>query len=404
MPSDTISVGLIGCRSMGFFDFRNCLQQEGVVCGGLCDVDANVLSDRARDIEEEFGQTPNLFQDFREMLADPGIDAVVIGTPDHWHCLMTIMACEAGKAVYVEKPLANSLGEVEAMVAAVRRFDSIVQVGQQQRSGAHWKEVVEYVRNGTLGQVRRVEVWANFGYGKGNESIPDQAVPSHLNYDMWLGPAPVRPYNSNRLHGAWRHYWDYGGGLLTDWGVHLLDIVNWAMDYRDPASVSAYGGIYQYADRMIETPDTLDVIYDMKDYILHYSHSAGTEPGKFGRRYGIAFQGSEGVLVVNRQGWEVFGPAKDTDQPVVKEFASGVDSNHLAHAADFIQAIRENRDPVCTIESGRNAAAIAQYGVLAFRGKTSVHPSDGINTLKENSTLAGLITPDYRGPWTFPHW
>lgn len=404
LPSDTITVGLIGCRSMGFFDLQNCLRQEGVVCGALCDVDGEVLAGRAKDVEEEFGMSPKLYRDFRDLLADPGIDAVVIGTPDHWHSLMTIMACEAGKAVYVEKPLANSLAECEAMVAAVRRNESIVQVGQQQRSGQHWKDVVEYVQSGAIGQVRRVEVWANFAYGKGNPRIPNQAVPTHLDYELWQGPAASRPYNPNRLHGAWRHTWNYGGGLLTDWGVHLLDIVNWTMGYTTPRQVMAAGGIYQYTDHLIETPDTLDVVYDMEDYVLHYSHVAGKELGKFGRTYGIAFMGTKGVAVVNRQGWEVYGTSGNTEQEVVKAFAEGKDSNHLEHANDFIQAIRENRDPSCPIEMGRNAAAIAQYGIISYRSGQAIRPAAGTKGLLLQSELRPFVKPPFRSPWIFPHW
>lgn len=404
LPSDTITVGLIGCRSMGFFDLQNCLRQEGVVCGALCDVDREVLERRAKDVEEEFGVKPTLYRDFRDMLADPGIDAVVIGTPDHWHSLMTIMACEAGKAVYVEKPLANSLAECEAMVAAVRRNESIVQVGQQQRSGMHWKDVVEYVQSGAIGRVRRVEVWANFAYGKGNPRTPNQPVPTNLDYELWQGPAASRPYNPNRLHGAWRHTWNYGGGLLTDWGVHLLDIVNWAMGYKTPTQVMASGGIYQYPDHLIETPDTLDVVYDMEDYVLHYSHVAGKELGKFGRTYGIAFMGTDGVAVVNRQGWEVYGKAGNTEQEVIKAFAEGKDSNHLAHAADFIQAIRENRDPICPIEMGRNAAAIAQYGIISYRSGQAIRPAVGTEALLLQSELRPFVKPTFRSPWIFPHW
>lgn len=404
LPSDTITVGLIGCRNMGFFDLQNCLKQEGVVCGALCDVDNEVLGRRAMDVEEEFGVKPKLYRDFRELLADPGIDAVVIGTPDHWHSLMTIMACEAGKAIYVEKPLANSIAECEAMVAAVRRTGSIVQVGQQQRSGQHWKDVVHYVQAGNIGQIRRVEVWANFAYGKGNPRIPNPAVPAHLDYELWQGPAAIRPYNPNRLHGAWRHTWNYGGGLLTDWGVHLLDIVNWAMGFKTPKQIMASGGIYQYPDNLIETPDTLDVVYDMEDYVLHYSHVAGKELGKFGRSYGIAFMGTDGVAVVNRQGWEVYGKSGNTNQEVIKTFAEGKDSNHLEHAADFIQAIRDNRDPVCPIEMGRNAAAIAQYGIISYRSGQTIRPAAGTEGLLIQPELRPFFKPTYRSPWIFPHW
>ena len=402
-PSDTIRVGLIGCRNMGFGDLSNCLQQENVICGGLCDVDEEVLMRRAKDIEETYGIKPPLYRDFRKMLEDPELDAVVIGTPDHWHCLITIMACEAGKAVYVEKPLANSIAECQAMVSAVRHHGSIVQVGQQQRSGQHWQDVAAYVQSGKLGQIRRVMVWGNFAYGKGNPRIPNVAVPKNLDYNLWLGPSAHIPYNPNRLHGAWRHTWAFGGGLLTDWGVHLLDIVLWTMKSSLPKRVSAFGGIYQYPNNLIETPDTLDVTWDMGTYNLTWSHVAGNELKQFGRTYGIAFMGADGVLVVNRQGWEVQAP-NGAESDLLKPFEVGKDSNHLAHAADFIQAMRENRDPICNIEAGRDAAVLAQYGIVALRSGQTLTMGDDPYDLSHQPDAQAFAKPTYHSGWTFPHW
>ncbi len=403
-PSDTLRVGLIGCRNMGFGDLENCLKQPGVICGGLCDVDDEVLQRRAKDIEKIYGIKPPLYRDFRQMLDDPELDAVVIGTPDHWHCLMTVMACEAGKAVYVEKPLANSIAECETMVRAVRHFGSVVQVGQQQRSGTHWKTVVDYVSEGKIGQVRKVMVWGNFAYGKGNPNGPSQPVPAHLDYNLWLGPAPEQPYHPNSLHGAWRHSWAFGGGLLSDWGVHLLDMVLWAMGNTTPRRVMASGGIHRYEQHLIETPDTLDVIWDMGNYNLLWSHMGGEEQGHFGRNYGIAFVGSDGTLVVNRQGWEVLGQASGAKQTILKPFEAGKDSHHLEHAADFVAAIRENRDPICNIELGRDAAVLAQYGLVAHRSGSTLRPTAKIGDFSHQPEVMPFVKPSYRSPWVFPHW
>ncbi|MEX0928636.1 MAG: Gfo/Idh/MocA family oxidoreductase, partial [Balneolales bacterium] len=222
--SDTITVGLIGCRSMGFGVLSNALDLPGVVCGGLCDIDENILKERSAGVEEKTGKSPALFSDYRKLLDDNDIDAVIIGTPDHWHCLQTIHALEAGKHVYVEKPMANSVGECELMVKAASRYGGIVQVGQQQRSGTHWQEVVKVVQSGRLGNIRHVKLWCNFNYGKGPARVADEAVPDGVDYDMWLGPAPARPFNRNRFHGSWRFFWGHGGGLITDWGAHLLDV------------------------------------------------------------------------------------------------------------------------------------------------------------------------------------
>lgn len=403
-PSDTVRVALIGARNMGFFNLENCLQVDGVVCPAICDVDQHVLTEKQAQVEQMTGTRPKGYGDFRKVLEDPEVDAVIIGTPDHWHCLMAIMACEAGKAVYVEKPMANSIAEAEAMVRAVRRTNAVLQVGQQQRSGPHWQEAVAYVQSGKLGKIRQVKVWGNFEYGRGNPTVPNEPVPTHLDYDMWLGPAPVRPYNPNRLHGAWRHTWDFGGGLVTDWGVHLLDVVMWAMGSRMPERVSAMGGIYQYQDRMIETPDTLDVTWDMGDYTLQWSHFAGEQPGMFGRNYGIAFLGNDGTLVINRGGWEVLGEAGQLPehQQSLKPFVEGITSNHLAHAQNFIAAIREGAAVNCPVEAGRDAAAIAQLGTLALRTGLTLQPAGNLDRLSGMPELQGLYQPEYRKPWAFP--
>lgn len=403
-PSDTLHIGAIGVRSMGYGDLVGHLKQENVVCVGLCDVDRQVLEQRASDVEKLMGVKPPLFSDFRRLLEAADLDAVIIGTPDHWHCLHLAYAMDAGKDAYVEKPLANSIGESDAMVEIVRRHGRIVQVGQQQRSGEAWQDVVAFVRSGKLGDVRQVKVWGFHDYGKGLPRVPDEPVPPHLDFDMWLGPAPDQPYNPNRLHSVWRHQWDFGGGLLTDWGVHLLDIVLWAMDVREaPRAVSASGGIYTYADRAIETPDTLSVLYDMGDYTISYEHFAGLSKGYYDRSLGIAFIGNNGTLVVNRGGWEVIAEERE-GAPLMEPvpFVQGVGSNHERHAADFVAAVREGRDPICTIEMGRDAAVFAHLGNIAYRTGSRLVWDAESRRFDGNVAANALLRPDYRVPWSFP--
>ena len=403
-PNDTLHVGLIGVRGMGYGDLAGHLRQPNVVCAGLCDVDREALERRAGDVEKATGTRPRVFGDFRSLLDAPDVDAVIVGTPDHWHCLHTAYACEAGKDVYVEKPLANSIAECDAMANIARRHGRIVQVGQQQRSGEAWQEVVEFVRSGKLGDIRLVKVWGFFDYGKGLPRVPDEPAPAHVDFDMWLGPAPDQPYNPSRFHSVWRHQWDFGGGLLTDWGVHLLDIVLWAMDVRQaPRAVSASGGIYAYPDRQIETPDTLAVLYDMGDYSIAYEHFAGLSKGYYDREYGIAFIGNNGTLVVNRAGWEVIAEERDDEllmEPV--PFVEGVGSNHERHAINFIEAVRAGKDPICTIEMGRDAAVFAHIGNVAFRTGSRVVWDAESRRFVGNAAANALLRPAYREPWEYP--
>lgn len=226
-PLDKVRVGLIGAHNMGFYILTLALKNPEVECVAICDIDDRVLDEKIAEVQKLQSTTPARYKDFRKLLEDKDIDAVIIGTPDHWHCLAMISACEAGKDVYVEKPMANSLAELDQMVKSARKYKRVVQVGQQQRSGKHWQEVRSFIKAGNIGQLRQVNIWANFEYGIGRPKVPDSPVPDGVDFDQWLGPAPDRPFNDARFHGSWRMFWDYGGGLLTDWGVHLIDMALW---------------------------------------------------------------------------------------------------------------------------------------------------------------------------------
>jgi predicted dehydrogenase len=265
--NDKIIVGLIGAKGQGMANLRQALKQTGVECGGVCDIDDAILTERSAEISKIQGRAPVEYKDFRKLLDNKDIDAVIIGTPDHWHCYQMIAACEAGKDVYVEKPLANSIKECDLMVAAVRKHKKVVQVGQQQRSGGHWQSAMQFIKSGQLGDLRKTQAWANFNYGAGQPKVPDTPVPAGVDFNMWLGPAPERSFNKARFHGSWRMFWDYGGGLMTDWGVHLMDMALWAKDITAlPLSVAASGGNYAFPDRAHETFDTMSVTYQMPDH------------------------------------------------------------------------------------------------------------------------------------------
>ena len=402
-PNDKINIALIGCHGMGMYDLKDHLKFPEVECGGLCDVDENVLNERAAEINKLTGKTPKLFKDYRKVLEDKSIDAVIIGTPDHWHCLMTTDACQAGKDVYVEKPLANSIGECEIMLKAARKYTRVVQVGQQQRSGQHWQDIVALVRSGKLGTIRKIKTWGYFDYGKGRPKVPDAMVPPGVDYDSWLGPAPKRPFNPNRFHGSWRFYWEQGGGLLTDWGVHLLDIPLWAMNVRVPKSVSSSGGIYSYPGNAIETADTQSVIYDFGNFVLEWDHAGGITKGLYGRNYGVAFIGNNGTLVVNREGWELI-PETDGDKPRMEAIPLQLpdSKDHEKHVKNFVECLKNRQKPICDVEFGRNSAVVAHLGNIAYRTGNKLIWDDEKKTFGNDAKANALIKPEYRGPWKFP--
>lgn len=303
--NDKINVGLIGCKGMGWSNLRAHLTMPEVNCIALADIDQRVLDERTANVKELRGNTPSQYKDYRKMLENKDIDVIIIGTPDHWHCLNMIHAVEAGKHVYVEKPLANSIEECNLMVKAANRYNKVVQVGQWQRSGSHYDDAINYVQSGKLGQIRLVKCWAYQGWMNPVEVKPDTTPPPGVDYDMWLGPAPQRPFNENRFHFNFRWFWDYAGGLMTDWGVHEIDIALYAMGAKAPKSVMASGGKLAYPNDASETPDTLQTVYEYDDFNLLWEHATGIDNGNYGRNEGIAFIGNNGTLVVNRGGWEV---------------------------------------------------------------------------------------------------
>lgn len=397
--NDKINVALIGCRGMGWSNLSDFLIHPEIDCVALCDIDQHVLNRRVADVEKLRNRKPVTYGDYRKMLDRKDIDVVIIGTPDHWHCLQMTDACAAGKDVYVEKPSANSIAECDAMVAAAKRYDRVVQVGQQQRSGDHWHEMKRYIDSGKLGKIAQVNVWANFNYAAILNPVPDSAVPSGVDFNFWLGPAPMRTFNEKRFHGSWRMFWDYGGGLMTDWGVHLLDMALWGMNVTEtPDRVIGSGGNFAYPDNYAETFDTLSVIYEFDDFTIQWNNVAGTETGPYNRNYGLAFKGTNGTLVVNREGWEVI-PEKGKAEPTTCEPDY---QDHKKHVTRFIECVK-NRDhnTACTINNGSLCAKYAHLGNISARVKSALVYDDDRKTFN-NKEADALIKPDYRQPWKFP--
>ena len=244
-PSDKIKVGLIGANGMGFSDLNSFLKNPNVDCIAMCDVDQNVLMRRAAEVEKLRGKKPDhLYKDWRNLIDNKEVDVVIVGTPDHWHCLQMVAACQAGKDVYCEKPIGRTIEECNIMEAAAKKYKRVVQVGQWQRSDPHWLDAVNFIQSGKLGKIRLVRVFSYQGWCPSIPVRPDEAVPEGVDYDMWLGPATKRPFNRNRFHFTFRWFWDYAGGLMTDWGVHLLDYALFGMNVTTPNSVMAMGGKY----------------------------------------------------------------------------------------------------------------------------------------------------------------
>jgi len=402
--SDRINVGLIGCNGMGFVDLKAFLAHPEVECIALCDIDENVLNQRATDLEKLRGKKPvNLYKDWRKLIDNKDIDVVIVGTPDHWHCLQMISACEAGKAVYCEKPLGKSIEECNLMVKAARKYNSVVQVGQWQRSDPHWQEAVQFIRSGQLGKIRLVRVFTYLGWCTSVPVLADEPVPSGIDYDMWLGPSPKRPFNRNRFHFDFRWFWDYAGGLMTDWGVHLLDYALYGMDVATPKSIMAMGGKYGYPGDACETPDSLQTIYEFEGFNVIWDHAIGINDGAYGRGHGLGFVGENGTLVIDRNGWEVIPEIVNKEKrmeavAMKKGTGKGLD-NHVKNFLDCTK--KHDRNTNASVEIGAHIAKFSHLGNIAYRtGKKLVW--DG--TQFTNDQVANkFLVPNYREPWKLPN-
>ena len=405
-PNDQLNFALIGCRNRGNRVLRQHLSIGGINCVALCDVDDAVLQEKAAELEADYGSKPTLYKDFRKMLEQKDIDAVVVASPDHWHCLHTVYACEAGKDVYVEKPLANTIGECDLIVKAAKRYNRIVQVGQQQRSGPIWNEIMAFMKSGKLGHIRKTNIWANFNYGLGPKKRPDGAVPQGVDYDLYLGPAPSRSFNPSRFHGGWRHFWDYGGGLMTDFGAHLIDMALWVKDLTTPPeSILAHGSHLDRPDLAKETFDTMSVVYPIGDYQIQWESIAGKQTGPYGKNYGLAFLGEKGTLVVNRRSWEII-PEWDNETKANKTEAFSskpYNQGHDLHMRNFVDCIKSRKIPVCPPEIGANVAHYAHAANIAARTQSYRLDWDVEKGRFHKAKEANrLITPVYRKPWTLP--
>jgi predicted dehydrogenase len=407
--NEKLQIGVIGCNGMGWSDLRSHLMMSDVECVALADVDQSVLDKRAADVETIQHKRPQLFKDYRKMLENKDIDAVIIGTPDHWHCMAMTDALSAGKHVYCEKPLANSIEECNLMLSAARKANKIVQIGQWQRSGSHYAKAIEYIRSGKLGNIRLVKVWAYQGWMNPVPVKPDSAPPAGVDYDMWLGPAPKRAFNPNRFHFNFRWFWDYAGGLMTDWGVHEIDIALYAMNAKAPKSVMASGGKLAYPDDASETPDTLQAVYEYEGFNMLWEHATGIDGGNYGRTEGIAFIGNNATLVLNRDGWELL-PETETKNGIkvykVEDIPKQVrNGDYLGeHTKNFVQAIKANDASIlkCGIETGSVAAINAHMGNIAYKTGRKVYWDAATKGFKNDTQANALIAAHYHNGWKLP--
>ena len=361
---------------MGWSDVKAALKVPGVNLVAVCDVDGNVIKKRLSELPSDKYDVSKIkiFEDYRKLLELKEVDAVIIGTPDHWHALIMIHACQAGKDVYVEKPVGNSIIECNTMVAAQQKYNRAVQCGQWQRSQQHFQDAIDYVHSGKLGNIRTVKVWCYQGWMRPEPVVPDSAPPVGVDYKQWLGPATTMPFNSSRFHFHFRWFWDYAGGLMTDWGVHLLDYALIGMKADVPKSIDGLGGKFAYPELAEETPDTLTTMYEFDNFNLIWDSAMGIDNGSYGRDHGIAFIGNNGTLVLNRGGWEVI-EERQSKSKVSSPLKKSVDNGLNKHWENFVSVVKSRKmeELNCSIQAGAHVATVAQMGNISFRSQQKLH-------------------------------
>ncbi len=376
-------LGFIGVKNRGMQNLNPLMKH----CVAVCDVDSAVMGAASQAVQKATGTAPAAYTDYRRLLEDKNVDAVVISTPDHWHALQTIDACVAGKDVYCEKPLTLTVREGQAMLAAARKHGRVVGNGSQQRSGAEFRLAVETVRNGRLGKLKSVKVGIP-GVNFNAVVVPDSSPPSELDYEMWLGPAPQRPYNVNRIHYNFRFFWDYSGGQMTNWGAHHLDIAQWALGMDAGGPVTVEGKAAYKPGAYYEVPETFLLIYRYADGTeLH----CGCGPGQ---QVGTTFEGELGTLFVNR-GKIVANPPELLPADLPK-FPG--DTTTLHHK-NWLECIKSRALPAADVAIAHRTATVCHLGNIALRSGRPVRWDPAREVITGDAEQSAMLARPYRAPW-----
>lgn len=394
-------IGLIGAGGMGRHNMGHFMDKKCPVAA-VCDVDASHAGEAADEVEKKQGKRPETYKDFRKLLERKDIDAVIIATPDHWHALSLIHACDAGKDAYCEKPISHNITEGRAMVEAARRNKRVVQVGTWQRSTREFVDAVGYVRSGKLGKITTCRAWKTDNNQLGHNS--PKPVPQGLDYDFWLGPAEHVPYTDKNCHYNWRWFFNTAAGMTGDWGVHMMDIALLGLskdtDLVMPEEVTSYGGHLAYPGDDRTTPDTQLAIMKFPETVLHWETGRRGVDG--GPDHGTEFIAADGsALMVWRGGWSIKGPdGKERDKPQVEGAYDGLPS----HVDDLLKCIETREQPRSNIASMYQTTTVCHLANVALLAGRSVRWDKAKNDLIGDAGRYTLpYRREYRKPWTLPY-
>jgi predicted dehydrogenase len=390
-PNERIRLAQMGLRIRGRQHLNGFTRLENAEVVTVIDPDENLVPEALRVVAQRQERVPQFQKDVRRVLEDRNVDALLIAAPDHWHALATVWACQAGKHVYCEKPVSHNIIEGRKMVQAARRYNKVVQVGTQRRSGEQFREAAELVRSGRLGKIPFARTWI-----AGNRQTigrrQDTDVPRGVDYDLWLGPAPQRPFNPNHFHYNWHWNWDTGTGEIGNNGIHGLDLVRWLLNLEAPTRVCSGGGNYFYEDDMV-TPDTHIAVFDFPNCSIMWEHRIWSRTGLEGQGWGIALYGQNGTLITTNSGWTVQNGI---------EASARERETELPHYRNFLACIRSGERPNADIEDGHKSTRLCHLGNIALRLGRTLNFDAATETCRGDDEANRMLGRTYRAPFVMP--
>jgi predicted dehydrogenase len=405
-PSNQLNVAVMGVNGRGTALLQEILKIDGMRLAYICDVDQNVLDKTLAEVEESKMQRkrPKGETDIRKVLEDEDVDALVIAAPDHWHTPATLMALDAGKHVYVEKPCGHNPREGELLVEAQKRYDKVIQMGNQQRSAPESIEIIQEIHDGIIGRPYFAKAW--YANARGSIGVGKPApVPDYLDYDLWQGPAPRRPYQDNLIHYNWHWFWNWGTGEALNNGTHEIDVCRWALGVDYPIRVGSQGGRYHYDDDW-EFYDTQIVTYDFDGEKSITWEGRSCNPNKVkGRGRGSAIYGTEGTVILDRDGYEVY----DMKDELVKEGKAstkaasmdtrGGDSMTNLHIMNFRDAVVDGAEQNSPIEEGHKSVLMCHLANIAQETGRMLQLDPQNGHIKDDDEAAKMWSREYEPGW-----
>jgi len=395
--NEKITMAWIGCGGQGMAHLHETVKMDDIRVAAVCDVDQSRLDAAAKLVGGDVRAT----KDFRHILDDKSIDGVLVATPGHWHGIAAIWACRAGKDVYVEKPICHNIKEGRALVEAARENKRVVQVGVQQRTSRHWINAVERIKAGEIGPINMIHVWNAWNtyemYSTIGHAEDTDEVPPGVDYDMWLGPAPKRRFNPLRFHGTHYFFWEYGGGMMSEWAIHLFDVVTWAMG-PEIKSVATIGVNHVWKDDR-ETPDTAVAAFEGPNYTMTYTlrHGNGWRPHD-DMDHGIEFFGADKLLQINRRGFAMY---HDRDRTLRKPlYTESGDTPIWDHKRNFFDCMRSRKQPAAHAEAGHLSSIVGHLANISYRVGRRIRWDGASETIVDDAEANKLLgRAEYRAPW-----